>query len=514
MVSNRHRRRVVAGTNPRGSPGPLHTRGHRNRPASTTRLAGPSILILCLVCNLAFGQGGYNDDRVVIQGFLHESYQAGPQTAADRRPYQVNWRYKWYQNVQNHIDELADAKFNVIWLPPPSQGAGAGYYPEEYYNFSNNYGSAADHRALLQALLKGGIEPVADVVVNHRNGSGGWATFKNPAWPSSYICSDDEFWSQDPKTLNAADRKIRRAGITGNPDYVNPAYSGANTHEGVRDLDHTNPSLRQEIKTYLGKLKALGYRGWRYDKVMGYDPAYVAEYNYASQPTFAVGEYWDGNAEALTWWVDHTQWTGQPDPAEKACPAFDFATYYQLRDFINNGKYDYLPAVTWKDGTYDGLIAVNKDKAVTFLENHDTGWPKQQFDSFSNNDKLMQGYAFILTHPGLPCVYWKHYFDWNRGPEIKKIIRARKYAGVHSGSYIKTETHEGDYVAIVGDQASESSTLIVKIGPGVSFNPDSSVWELETSGQGYAVWVRTSKKLQMRAKVDAPLAALPIPGQP
>jgi alpha-amylase len=116
----------------------------------------------------------------------------------------------------------------------------------------------------------------------------------------------------------------------------------------------------------------------------------------------------------------------------------------------------------------------------------------------------MQGYAYILTHPGVPCVYWKHYFDWNHGNEIKALIRARKYAGVHSGSYIKSEVHGDDYVAIIGDQPYDSSTLIVKIGPGLDFKPDKNVWALETSGDGYAVWVRNTKKSQTQAKVDSP----------
>ena len=151
---------------------------------------------------------------------------------------------------------------------------------------------------------------------------------------------------------------------------------------------------------------------------------------------------------------------------------------------------------------------------MTFLENHDTGFPQKQFDSFGNNDKLMQAYAYILTHPGVPCVYWKHYFEWNRGDEIKAIVRARKYAGVHSGSYVKTEVHGEDYVGIVGDKPSQSETLIVKIGYGLDFNPDGSVWGLETSGNGYAVWVRKSMKEHTKDTVDQPKPPLPIPASP
>jgi len=280
---------------------------------------------------------------------------------------------------------------------------------------------------------------------------------------------------------------------------------------GSRDLDHANPEVRKEIKKFLKTLQKLGYRGWRHDMVKGYAPAFTAEYDYDSQPTFAVGEFQDGSAQKVSDWIDGTKNIGQPDPALKACPAFDYPGFYLLRDLINNEKYSSLPALHFKDGNQDALIALNKDKAVTFLENHDTGFPQKQFDSFANNAKLMQGYAYILTHPGIPCVYWKHYFDWKRGDDIKKLIKARKYAGVHSGSYIKSEVHGNNYVAIIGDQPGDSSTLIVKIGPGTDFNPDGAVWNLETFGDGYAVWVRKTKKASVKGAVDKSKAAIPMP---
>ncbi|KAK1681141.1 hypothetical protein QYE76_041989 [Lolium multiflorum] len=55
----------------------------------------------------------------------------------------------------------------------------------------------------------------------------------------------------------------------------------------------------------------------------------------------------------------------------------------------------------WEGGRHDRWLP---EKAVTFVDNHDTGstqglWP---FPA----DKVMQGYAYILTHPGLPCIIW------------------------------------------------------------------------------------------------------------
>jgi alpha-amylase len=437
-----------------------------NKTHLKTRVVFAAVLFFLIACGLVCGQGGYNDDRVMIQGFMWESSQQGRQKGNGGHEYDVNWQYQWYNHVKSKIDELADAKFNLIWLPPPSHGEGAGYHPHELYDFNNNYGTAEDQKKLLQSLLNAGIEPVADIVINHRNGTYGWAVFKNPDWPANYICSTDEFWSMDPNdysnSLSEQDRQIIRQGNKGAADYSAPYSSWG----GARDLDHSNPELRKEIEIYLGKLKELGYRGWRYDMVKGFDSCYVAEYDRASDPTFAVGEYWDSDVYKLTNWVDGTKIKEYPDPALKACSAFDFVTKERLQQFIYAGQYDRLRSISYKDGTDDGLIAINKNKAVTFLENHDTGFPQQQFDSFGNNDQLMQGYAYILTHPGVPCVYWKHYFEWNRGKEIKAIIKARKYAGVNSGSYIETDFSQGAYVAKIGDKPEKSWTLTVKIGPG------------------------------------------------
>ena len=447
----------------------------------------------------ARAQGGYNDNRVMIQGFIWESHH--PQ-----------WAERWYRHVRDHAQELADAEFDIIWLPPPSEGEGAGYHPRQLNDFDNNYGSLDDHKQVLRTLLEKGIEPVADIVVNHRNGTDGWAVFRNPDWPAKFICETDEFWYQplSEPTLSNGDRAILMSPDPGAKDFGDSNWP--NWH-GARDLDHTNENVRREVNAYLDRLKAFGYRGWRYDMVKGYAPEYVAEYNFRSKPTIAVGEYLDSNVNTLTGWIDATKQVGQNDPAERACSAFDFTTKEKLQHMLHNEEYPRLQAISFKDGQEDGLIAVNRDKAVTFLENHDTGWPQQQFDSFPNDRKLLQGYAFILTHPGMPCVYWKHYFDWQRGGEIRRLVKARKYAGVHSGSFIKTEVHGNDYVAIVGDKPEESSTLIVKIGRGFAFDVDRNVWGLETSGDGYAVWVRKSKKAETQAAVDGPKASLPVPGQ-
>lgn len=173
-----------------------------------------SALISVQIC---LAQGGYNDDRVLIQGFMWESSVDGKPAPAWSKN-EVHWKDHWYDEVKDKVGELADAKFDVIWLPPPSNGEGAGYHPHELNKFSNNYGSEASHKAALKALLEKGIEPIADVVINHRSGTNDWSTFTNPKWPADFICSDDEFWSTMDGSLSATDKATQMKNVRGGPD--------------------------------------------------------------------------------------------------------------------------------------------------------------------------------------------------------------------------------------------------------------------------------------------------------
>ncbi|MEI8378919.1 MAG: alpha-amylase C-terminal beta-sheet domain-containing protein [Planctomycetota bacterium] len=145
-----------------------------------------------------------------------------------------------------------------------------------------------------------------------------------------------------------------------------------------------------------------------------------------------------------------------------------------------------------------------KNRSVTFLENHDTGYrtdedgnpqPGHSNDNFQNGWEVEQGYAYILTHPGVPCVYWKHYFDWGLRLQsrIKALINARKVAKVTSGSPLfvqQNAKNKGVYAArIQGDKGD----LYVRIGGSdddwqPSFSNYANYREY-AFGDGWKVWV-------------------------
>ncbi|MCW5699144.1 MAG: hypothetical protein KIT00_04825 [Rhodospirillales bacterium] len=283
-------------------------------------------------------QAGFNDDRVMIQGFYWESYRHGQGDPDDeRRKHFVHFGdKKWYEIVEDVAAALRVARFDMIWLPPPSNAGGlsAGYNPQRYFRMDNSYGDAQQHRDMLVALLQNGVEPIADIVLNHRDGVGGWCDFEDPAWGTWSITGDDEaFTNADSSCFSTPDSE-RGAGEERPTEYTN---HGGTTYQygSFRDIDHTNTDVRRDIVRYLKYLKSFGYRGWRYDMVHGFHAKWISVYNRESHPTFSVGEYDWGAHDEQRGWMWHT--ATEPGNLQTSSSVFDFSTQFALKD--NKGNY-------------------------------------------------------------------------------------------------------------------------------------------------------------------------------
>lgn len=488
------------------------------------RLFGLVMVVLLLPAvaggKAALAQAGFGDDRVMLQGFYWESFRHGHPDSFPQfgdKP--------WYRIVHEQAPAIREGRFDLVWLPPPSLAAvppalSAGYNPKEYFTLDNSYGSSAEHRDMLTALLSQGIEPVADIVINHRDGYAKWADFRNPSWGAWAITRDDSAFTNANSELvgtSVADR-----GAPEEPVHYDTDVQTSFDYDGYRDLDHTDIRVRRDIVRYMLQLKSAGYRGWRYDMVHGYHARWIALYNRATHPTFSVGEYDWSRHGAQRGWMWHS--ATEANRLETASSVFDFAPFWTLKD--NIGRYD-----AWYGGgrglgklgdTTDGHPWRNR--AVTFIQNHDTGrrtledgTPEQHHDKddFTDTWQIEQAYAYILTHPGVPTVFWKHYFD--RGETLRERIRAminaRKVAGVHAGSELHTQDNaraNGVYAARVDGR---HGTLYVRVGG------DDAKWQPQHSGyadyreyaagDGWKVWVGLPGNPETR---QAPLAApLPVP---
>jgi alpha-amylase len=475
-------------------------------------------------------QAGFEDDRVMLQGFYWESYRHGH---PGRFP--AFGDKHWYRIVAEQAPAIRTGRFDLVWLPPPSYAGefSAGYDPKEYFKLSNSYGTQEEHRAALAALLGNGIEPVADVVINHRDSSacpqprprGCWAIFKNPDWGLWAITRDDEAFSDSRS--EAFNTPIAQRGAPEERALPYARGSGSTFQYGdFRDIDHGHPQVRRDVIRYLLQLRSLGYRGWRYDMVHGYHAHWLAVYNRASKPSFSVGEYDWGKQDEWRGWAWHS--ATDDDTLETGSSVFDFRTMFTLKEALEENRTSY--GALHNEGRGIGLVGDTTDgvawrnRAVTFVENHDTGYrtgedgkPEKDHerDSFADGRAVEQAYAHILTHPGVPTVFWKHYFD--KGEDLRgklvALINARKVAGVHAGSSVDRQANANQNGVYAARVRGRNGDLFVRIGgEDAAWQPGASGYRgfrEYAAGAGWKVWVALPGDPPVQQAAMKP--ALPVP---
>lgn len=365
-------------------------------------------------------QGWASDySGVMLQGFSWDSYN------------ESQWKV-----LEKQADELK-GYIDLVWLPQSGKCLETtqvmGYMPYYYFNQNSSFGSEAELRSLITKFKAAGIGAIADVVINHRN-TEGWYNFPAETYKgvtyqmqSTDICKNDD--GGTTATQAATDGVSLSQNIDEGTDFG-----------GCRDIDHKSENVQKVIKAYLKYLKDdLGYTGFRYDMVKGFDGSHVADYNDATDVEYSVGEYWDGN-DKIESWINRTN---------KKSAAFDFQFRYNVRDAVNgaaNGKV--ATSSDWsKLNSNDNLMhdANYRRYAVTFVENHDT----QKRSESEQNDPLRKdtiaANAYMLAMPGTPCIFQPH---WNAyKSEIKEMIAARKYAGItNMSNYANKQSKKTLYV--------------------------------------------------------------------
>lgn len=371
----------------------------------------------------------------------------------------------WYNTLGGKAADIKSLGITHVWFPPPSDSAASqGYLPRQLNILNSAYGNSTDLSNAVHAFTNIGVKAVVDVVVNHRVGTTGWSDFSNPGWSRYAIAGGDECNC----ALGAAD--------TG---------TGFN---GGRDIDHTNVGeVQNGISSWLvNVLKPIGFSGIRLDFVAGFGAQYAGKYanNFGSE--FCVGELWNGldlnnidaHRQQIMNWINGTA---------SSCGAFDFTTKGLLNDALANNTYWRLKDAAGKPA---GAVGWWPAMSVTFVDNHDTG-PSESCGNGQNLwpvpcGAVMQGYAYVLSHPGVPSVYYPHVYNWGLRSPIAALISARNAAGVTSTSAVAIQqATTGLYAAIVTGTARK---LAMKIGPN-SWSPGAG-WTLQASGTNYAVWIQ------------------------
>ncbi len=442
---------------------------------------------------------------------------------------------QWYNGLNSMASSIADAGFTVLWFPPPSKtirydlgengdwSSACGYMPldykdpgwyqqwvycgatEQWYEHAGHktlYGSGNELMDVLANFRNNySITVMADAVLGHRaarqkNIQGEWNSWRGA--DGYTVASGFAPWGKadtDYDPIQILNEDGGSGGYAGSWSWNGRTYYNERVAYAA-SISHWYSTTRNDLKEYVYWLvHTIGFRGFRYDMTRAYDPAYIGEYNdhVGNNVWFSVAEHWVDDRQEI---CDVVNRSGQKTRV------FDFPTKYRLNQAIGSGEY-------WRlaDGSNQpsGGIGWWPTRMVTFVDNHDTGYSAgggQQHlpipGGGGDTHQVRQAYVYILTHSGVPCVYWYHWNDC--GADLKSFINSlislRQSKGIvdWSSVYIQ-EASQNLYAAYIGGPT--DSVVAMKIGSSAwndnGYLPDSGSqngWSVYLSGNNYKVWVK------------------------
>lgn len=357
--------------------------------------------------------------------------------------------FEWYlpddHGLWNWIaaqaQDLAAAGFTMAWLPPAYKGqagdADVGYGVYDMYDLGEfdakgsvptKYGSRGDYLGAIRTLHGHGLRVLADIVFNHRMGADGEERV------TAHVVDVDDRTVNDrtaiERTLDTVYDFPERDGtystfrwnwrdFTGTDYTANDGSTGIMRFAGKQwsdnvshergnfdyimgdDVDVNEPEVVKELTDWgIWYTETTGVDGFRLDAVKSIDAKFFKPWlktmrEHGNHPDFAVGEYWSGDVDELT---------GYLDDCGHCMTLFDVALHFAFEHISHNpASYDLrsLAAHTLTD--------IEPAYACAFVDNHDTQ-PGQALESWVQPWFKPLAYAYILLRDSpYPCVFFG---DW------------------------------------------------------------------------------------------------------
>ena len=305
------------------------------------------------------------------------------------------------QGIISRLDYLKTLGVDVLWLTPifKSPNDDNGYDISDYRSIQSEFGTMSDFEELLDKAHQKDIKIILDLVFNHT--------------------SDEHFWfqeSQKSKNNPYRDYYIWKEGNEGDvPNNWTSCFQGSaweldeKTNEYYLhlfskkqpDLNWQNPKVRQECIDIMNYWVDKGVDGFRLDAVKHIGAHFYKDLirqlrQHYQKELFTVGEYWHGDVRRLCNYLNEV---------EGEVSLFDVPLHYHFYEAsYANGNYDMAKIF---DGT---LVQIANDKAVTFVDNHDTQ-PSQGLQSWIADWFKPLAYALILLRKdGYPCIFYGDYY--------------------------------------------------------------------------------------------------------
>lgn len=407
-------------------------------------------------------------------------------------------RHEWWDLLSGKVEGWSNAGIDRIWLPPATKGQSGGYSMgydvSDYFDFGNfeqhgtvptRFGTRDELENLIATAHENGIEVIADIVINHN--SGGGEEFNPYRDKMTYTLFNEEHGN--------ASGMFNRDYENFYPNSTSPVDEGSLFYP-EQNLDHN----QEYVQNWLWKdensvakyyMNEMGFDGWRFDYVLGFEPWVVKEW-LDEVGGFSVAELWDGNVNVLKDYVEET-----------GSGAFDFTTFYKLEEGLdrNDDLNKLSEEMLWN--TYP-------EKAVTFTANHDTEKDTNEDNRISAENKL-KAYSFILTHPGYPTIFYSDYENEEFQEELKRLITIHNTLAtgdfellyVDNDEYVMKRNGTGDNPGLILYMTTNASTKRREISTGwnniklmdysqnSTYRPmtgENGTAAIEAPANGYAVW--------------------------
>lgn len=418
-------------------------------------------LIALLAVISASAQGWpANYNGVMLQGFSWNAYEAAQWKALEAQT----------TEFKGFID--------LVWVPQSGKCVETvqvmGYKPYYYFNHNSSFGTEDELRSMIKTFKNNGIGTIADVVINHRN-TEGWFTFPAETYNGvTYQMKSTDICKNDDGGKTATQAQKEGVNLSNNNDE-------GDDFGDCRDLDHKSANVQKVVKAYLKFLKEdLGYIGFRYDMVKGFNASHVGDYNTATGIQFSVGEYWDGVGNIKNW-INNTG---------KKSGAFDFPFHYNMTNAIKNNDWRKLnEASLMSDDSY-------RRYAITFVENHDIQ-VREDNSNGGSKDPIPTTYipaanAFLIAMPGTPCIFQPHWKAYEH--ELKSMIEARKLVGITNTSSYSNYASNTQYFANAVNGTNSRKLLVVVGIPSMMTTPSKTEYTRILSGKNYMYYLSNNSE--------------------
>jgi alpha-amylase len=432
--------------------------------------------------------------------------------------------FEWYlpsdstlwEKVTKDAKHLENLGITHLWLPPAYKGSGGvndvGYSVYDLYDLGEfdqkgtiptKYGTKDEYINAIRVLKENNIKVIADIVLNHKMGADeleevlaieddandrnvslsnakpikAWTKYTFPGRGDKY--SNFKWnWTHfhgvdwDEESSKAAIYKFYGKHWDESVDTENGNYDylmGA-------DIDLNNFDVISELKSW-GRwyLDIAGFHGFRLDAVKHIRSEFFPEWlgklrTDTNRELPAVGEYWSANIDTLKKYMEKTN---------NCMSLFDVPLHYNLyRASISNGEYNMSSIF---EGT---LVEQNPEKAVTFVDNHDTE-PGQALESWILDWFKPQAYALILLRKsGTPCVFYGDYYgipEKGIAPKnemLDMFLKVRKYFAY---GYQTDYFHHNNIIGFTREGDEE--------------HPDSGLAVVMTDKEGGSIQMNVGRKL-------------------